>query len=129
MYYFPIVLLLWVHICAGISWKSWNRVIEKRPQPEDIITTRNIRNWKRQDSHSIELVSGPKVSIGPAKSQIINTTWIYAPGSISTKVQGDMYFWSGLYGEDNHEDGDSLRVICPFFRPAPRMLTVILDCD
>jgi hypothetical protein len=127
MYHFAIVLLLWVHVCTAVSWKLWNQAIEKRPQV-DGIATKDARYQKRQDSHSIDLISGPKVSIGPTTSQIINTTWIYAPGSISTKVQGDMYFWSGLYGDEIHDDEDSLRVTNSFAFGRLLKCLHLIDC-
>jgi hypothetical protein len=65
---------------------------------------------KRQTQFTAPMISAPGAIIGPAKSDIINSSWVLVPGIPPSLINGDVFLRSGLFDHANRDDGDSLQV-------------------
>jgi hypothetical protein len=101
-------LLLVIFIEWTVAWRQFGSENVKE-------STLNQRGkgwyeWKRQEQSLPTSKIWPRASIGPTKSEIINSTWLYIPGFLPSGLKGDLVLWSGLYNDEHRDEGDSLQV-------------------
>jgi hypothetical protein len=102
--------LLVLVLCAdfAVAWLAHESENANKVPPNQ-----SRKRWQLLQSQENPLPSGqlgPRASIGPSKSEIINSTWLYIPGLLPSVINGEIALWSGLYDEEHRDQGDALKV-------------------